>query len=88
MNLPSILSCHGTEVTDADEEAFELFSHYNGASSLGMVDAKAAYVEITACGHDLTIKQSHGLLNSNREGGTTGAGKDSRRHRISMKVAG
>lgn len=81
--LFSILREHGTEVTDADEETFELFSEYNCASSLGMVDAKTATVDLEICGRDFIIHQSHGLLKSNREGGTTGAGKTSRRHRMS-----
>lgn len=86
-NLFSILNEHGTEIADADEETFELFSEYNGASSLGMVDARAATVDIIICGRDFRIHQSHGLLNSHREGGTTGAGKGSGQCSMSRHVA-
>lgn len=38
-----------------------------------MVDPKAEELEITIAGRDFTIKQSPAVLQSNREGGTTGA---------------
>ncbi|KAF2484864.1 hypothetical protein BDY17DRAFT_351727 [Neohortaea acidophila] len=65
----------GDEVADADEgaETFDLFSHFHSSQDLGMVDGKATEVEVTVAGRDFTIKQSPGLLRSNREAGTTGA---------------
>lgn len=38
-----------------------------------MLDPKAASVDVTIQGRDFTLTQSPGLLQSNREGGTTGA---------------
>lgn len=38
-----------------------------------MVDAEAEVLEISICGRDFTIKQSPGILQSNRAGGTTAA---------------
>lgn len=38
-----------------------------------MVDGKAEELDISIAGRDFTIKQSPGVLQSNREGGTTGA---------------
>jgi len=38
-----------------------------------MVDAKSSVLELTVGAHDFTIKQSPGILQSDREGGTTGA---------------
>lgn len=38
-----------------------------------MLDPKAEEVEISIAGKDFTIRQSPGILQSNREGGTTGA---------------
>ena len=40
---------------------------------LGMVDGKAAEVEVSIHGRDFTIRQSPGVLQSTRESGTTGA---------------
>ena len=39
---------------------------------LGMVDAKASAVDVSVGGHDFTLSQSPGILNSSRAGGTTG----------------
>lgn len=38
-----------------------------------MVDGKADTIELSIAGHDFEVKQSPGVLQSNREGGTTGA---------------
>jgi hypothetical protein len=38
-----------------------------------MLDPKAAYIDLTVRGRDFTLTQSPGLLQSDREGGTTGA---------------
>jgi hypothetical protein len=38
------------------------------------VDPKASSIELVVGGRDYTIHQSPGLLSSNRQGGTTGAG--------------
>lgn len=38
-----------------------------------MIDPKAASIDLTINGRDFTLTQSPGLLQSNREGGTTGA---------------
>lgn len=38
-----------------------------------MIDPKAASIDLTIHGRDFTLTQSPGLLQSNREGGTTGA---------------
>ena len=43
------------------------------SDNLGFVDSKAESIEIEIAGHDYTLRQSPGLLTSNREGGTTGA---------------
>lgn len=55
-------------------EVFTLFSS-NSASSqdLGMVDAQSIEIEVTLNGREFTIKQSPGVLQSDRKGGTTGA---------------
>lgn len=66
-----ILPSH-THLRHAD--AFIVFSQAIPSQSLGFIDAKAAEVEITVGGKDLTIRQSRGLLTSNRKEGTTGAG--------------
>lgn len=55
-------------------ESFLLFSRDIPSQDLGFVDAKAASLELTVAGHDLTIHQSPTVLSSNRAGGTTGAG--------------
>ena len=43
------------------------------SADLGMIDSKAEEVEIFIAGRDFRIRQSPGLLQSNRERGTTGA---------------
>ena len=54
-------------------EVFDLFTHSNSFQDLGMVDAQAEELEISVCGRDFTIKQSPGVLQSKRAGGTTAA---------------
>jgi len=55
-------------------EAFLVFAHSLPSHSLGFVDSKASVLDISVAGRDLAIHQSQGLLTSNRERGTTGAG--------------
>ena len=55
-------------------ETFELFSQDLPSQNLGFIDPKAATVELTIAGRDLTVHQSPSILSSNRAGGTTGAG--------------
>lgn len=54
-------------------ETFDLFSHSQSSQDLGMVDPKAEELELSIAGRDFTIKQSPGVLQSNRQAGTTGA---------------
>lgn len=51
-----------------------LFSQTIPSGNLGFIDSKAAALELTINGRDLTITQSPSVLSSNRAGGTTGAG--------------
>lgn len=67
-NLPLI---HPSNEVSA--ETFYLFSQSHSSRDLGMVDGKAAELEITIGDRDFTIKQSPGVLQSKRQGGTTGA---------------
>ncbi len=55
-------------------ETFELFAQDLPSQNLGFIDPKAAAVELTIAGRDLTVHQSPSILSSNRAGGTTGAG--------------
>ncbi|WPG99338.1 Hypothetical protein R9X50_00215200 [Acrodontium crateriforme] len=73
MALDAFLAVLGDEIVDVDEETFDLFSQPSSLPDLGMIDAKAASLEISIAGKDFTITQSPGLLQSNRSGGTTGA---------------
>lgn len=50
-----------------------MFSQDIPSNNLGFVDATANTIEIEIAGHDYTVHQSPGLLNSNNAGGTTGA---------------
>ena len=61
-------------------ETFELFAQELPSQNLGFVDSKAAALELTVAGRDLTIQQSPSVLSSNRAGGTTGAGWSSSSH--------
>lgn len=63
------------QLTESCSETFEIFSHDFPCSNLGFVDPKAQEVEVNVAGKDYTIRQSPGLLSSNRKEGTTGAGK-------------
>ncbi|EMC93461.1 hypothetical protein BAUCODRAFT_75502 [Baudoinia panamericana UAMH 10762] len=63
----------GDEVTDADDETFDLFSQGAALSNLGMLDAKAEVLEVCIADRDYTITQSPGILQSGRQQGTTGA---------------
>jgi hypothetical protein len=57
------------------KENFELFSQPIPSRSLGFVDSKALELDIAVAGKDFCIRQSPGLLVSNRKEGTTGAGE-------------
>ncbi|KAK5163255.1 Ribosomal protein lysine methyltransferase [Saxophila tyrrhenica] len=62
------------EVEDVDEETFHVFfQNHSSTQDLGMLDPRAEEVELAINGRDFTIKQSPGVLQSKREGGTTGA---------------
>ncbi|KAJ5242928.1 uncharacterized protein N7469_001255 [Penicillium citrinum] len=61
------------EVTDAEEEAFLLFSQDIPTGNLGFVEPRSATVDVTIRGDEYTIHQSPTLLSSTRVGGTTGA---------------
>jgi hypothetical protein len=61
------------EVTDAEEEAFLLFSLAIPTTNLGFVDSRASSLDVTISGNEYTVHQSPTLLSSSRAGGTTGA---------------
>ena len=70
----SRLQCHQGHIGDRSSiEVFDLFTHSNSFQDLGMVDAQAEELEISVCGRDFTIRQSPGVLQSRRAGGTTAA---------------
>ncbi|KAF7198297.1 Ribosomal lysine N-methyltransferase 5 [Pseudocercospora fuligena] len=54
-------------------ETFDLFSQSIPSQDLGMLDAKRNILEVSIAGRDFEIAQSPGLLQSQRDGGTTGA---------------
>jgi hypothetical protein len=56
-------------------ESFLVFSQEIPSQDLGFFDSKASTLELTVGRRDLTVHQSPTILSSNREGGTTGAGK-------------
>ena len=62
-------------LTDGWSETFELFAHDFPSSNLGFVDSTAREVEVSVGSRLFTLRQSPGLLSSNRKEGTTGAGK-------------
>jgi hypothetical protein len=64
-----------TDCRSQSPEAFVVFSqHVPSQQSLGFIVSQAAEVEVSIDGRDLTIRQSRGLLTSDRKQGTTGAG--------------
>ncbi|KAF2734573.1 hypothetical protein EJ04DRAFT_564147 [Polyplosphaeria fusca] len=71
--MASLWHLLGPPVTDAEEEAFLVFSHTFPSQTLGFLDPKASTLDLTVAGRDLTIHQSRGLLTSDRKEGTTGA---------------
>ncbi|KAH6958828.1 hypothetical protein DER45DRAFT_644159 [Fusarium avenaceum] len=68
-----ILSNLESEVEDAEEETFMLYSQPIPSMSLGFVDAHASSVDVSVGDRDYTIYQSPTVLSSSRSGGTTGA---------------
>lgn len=56
-------------------ETFLVFINATTSRNLGMINPKAEEIEVSVGGRTFTIQQSPGLLTSNREAGTTGAGK-------------
>ncbi|KAJ5176138.1 uncharacterized protein N7482_002015 [Penicillium canariense] len=71
--IAQFLASTSEHVTDAEEEAFLLFSQDISTGNLGFVDSHAASVDVTIRGNEYTIHQSPSLLSSSRAGGTTGA---------------
>ncbi|KPI40668.1 Diaminohydroxyphosphoribosylamino-pyrimidine deaminase [Cyphellophora attinorum] len=63
----------GEQVRDASDETFVLFSQDLPSNSLGFVDAKADEIDIDIGIRSFVLKQSPGLLISQRDTGTTGA---------------
>jgi len=72
--MDDLLGVLGQPVTDPEEEAFLVFSQTIPSRSLGFIDSKAAVLDVTVSGRELSIHQSPALLSSNRKEGTTGAG--------------
>ncbi|KAK3719249.1 Ribosomal protein lysine methyltransferase [Vermiconidia calcicola] len=78
--MEGLLAALGHEIQDADEGKSTEHIHFDLRRSrsrrvinLGMVDPKAEELDLCIAGRDFTIKQSPGVLQSKREGGTTGA---------------
>ncbi|KAJ4291795.1 Ribosomal protein lysine methyltransferase [Kalmusia sp. IMI 367209] len=71
--MDDLYTALGEPMTDPEEEAFVVFSQSIPSQSLGAIDSQAAEVAIAIGERDLTIRQSRGLLTSNRKEGTTGA---------------
>ncbi|KAI9729736.1 MAG: hypothetical protein M1834_006687 [Cirrosporium novae-zelandiae] len=70
--MDEILATLGEEITDAEEESFLLFSQDIPSHSLGILDPSSE-LDISVGKKDFSIRQSLGVLSSNRAGGTTGA---------------
>ncbi|KAL2259186.1 hypothetical protein VTK26DRAFT_7230 [Humicola hyalothermophila] len=73
MSWNSFLRALGAAVQSTEEETFELFAQDLPSHSLGFIDGRAPFLELTIAERDLTIHQSPAVLSSNRAGGTTGA---------------
>ncbi|KAF2019379.1 hypothetical protein BU24DRAFT_118785 [Aaosphaeria arxii CBS 175.79] len=73
LGLEMLQTILGDPVTDPEEESFLIFSQAIPSQSLGFVDSKAPTIQVSVAGRDLEIRQSRGLLTSDRSGGTTGA---------------
>ncbi|KAL1598838.1 Ribosomal protein lysine methyltransferase [Paraconiothyrium brasiliense] len=71
--MSELFALLGDPVIDPEEESFIIFSQDVPSQNLGFIDSQAAEVEISIGGRDLTIRQSRGLLTSDRKEGTTGA---------------
>ncbi|KAF2217973.1 hypothetical protein CERZMDRAFT_104381 [Cercospora zeae-maydis SCOH1-5] len=71
--MDTLVAQLGEEVQDVDEETFNIFSQQFSMEDLGMLDPKAPVLDITIAGRDFEITQSPGMLQSSRDGGTTGA---------------
>ncbi|RMZ86349.1 hypothetical protein DV736_g6423, partial [Chaetothyriales sp. CBS 134916] len=63
----------GTPVEDASEETFFIFSQDVPSSNLGYIDNTSSTIDIDIGSRSLTLRQSPGLLKSDRSTGTTGA---------------
>lgn len=63
----------GEPVLDAYEETFSLFSQTLPSNNLGFIDSEADDIELEIAGRNIALKQSPGLLLSQRKAGTTGA---------------
>ncbi|KAL1955259.1 hypothetical protein VTO42DRAFT_8857 [Malbranchea cinnamomea] len=73
MEVTELVSSIGYEIEDAEEEAFLLFSQDIPSSNLGFINSRSNKIDVTVRGRDYTIYQSPTVLNSKRQGGTTGA---------------
>ncbi|KAI1819493.1 hypothetical protein F4861DRAFT_137083 [Xylaria intraflava] len=71
MAIGSLFDLLGSEIEDAEEETFLLFSQDIPSQNLGFVDPHATTIDLTIAGKDYTIHQSPTILN--RPGSTTGA---------------
>ncbi|USW54240.1 Putative lysine methyltransferase [Septoria linicola] len=71
--MDALLATLGDEIQDVDEEVYDLFSQSSSLEDLGMLNSKTAVLDVNIAGRDFEITQSPGLLESQREGGTTGA---------------
>ncbi|CAK4032714.1 Hypothetical predicted protein [Lecanosticta acicola] len=72
-SMESLLAKLGHEIQDPNEETYDVFSQPRPSQDLGMVDARAESLDLTIAGRDFEVKQSPGVLQSSRGGGTTGA---------------
>ena len=71
--LVSMLDWLGEQVASANEETFLLFSQTLPTNDLGFVDNKSEGLELDIGNRTIVLKQSPGLLVSQRKTGTTGA---------------
>ncbi|KAI9897010.1 hypothetical protein N3K66_008032 [Trichothecium roseum] len=73
MGLSGLIPLLEDEISDPDQETFELFARDLPGQDLGFVDRAAAEVAVTVRGREYAVRQSPGVLGSDRAGGTTGA---------------
>ncbi|ETN43516.1 uncharacterized protein HMPREF1541_02675 [Cyphellophora europaea CBS 101466] len=73
VSIAAFISWLGDPIEDASEETFFLFSESLPSNNLGFIDSRAQELDLDVAGQSITLKQSPGLLNSQRDTGTTGA---------------